>query len=122
MLSQPHDPRASLENVGDVVPLLDQLADVGFATSLRPAPPPGSLRCSACASVSKVTDFDDFWGRRFEGTSDPDDMVLVVAARCPVCGHGGTIVLGFGPLSSPEDAAIVAELPDHVMRSARPRI
>ena len=47
-----------------------------------------------------------------EGASDPDDMTLVVAARCPHCGAGGVVVLGYGPTASEADAAVLVRLPD----------
>ena len=121
MSSAPDDPRRGIAStVGDTTTtsVLEQLATAGFGEDLRPAPPPGSLHCGACGSVSSIETFGDVWARRLEGASDPDDMVLVVAARCPVCGHGGSVVLGFGPASSPEDAAIVAEIPAHAVHVA----
>ena len=45
-----------------------------------------------------------------EGASDPDDMILVIAASCPVCSTGGTVVLGYGPNASPEDADLIVAL------------
>lgn len=119
MSSAPDDPRSDIAtSPGDtaVTTVLEQLAGAGYGEDLRPAPPPASLHCGACGSVSAVDSFGDTWARRLEGASDPDDMVLVLAARCPVCGHGGSVVLGFGPESSPEDSAIVAQIPVHAVR------
>ena len=55
----------------------------GFGEDLRPAPPPASLHCGACGSISSVEMFGDIWARRLEGASDPDDMVLVVGRSVP---------------------------------------
>ncbi len=115
MSDLPSDPRSRAASQDDAVSVIDELVAAGYATALRPGEPPGSLRCTSCASVSSMSQFDDVWATRLEGASDPDDMVLVVAGRCPVCGDGGNIVLGFGPASSAEDAAIVAALPSHSM-------
>ena len=119
-MTQFQNPRAKLTSPDSVSGLLGQLSQIGYATSLRPGRPVGSLVCTNCASVSKMSQFEDVWARRFEGQSDPDDMVLVVTARCPVCGEGGSVVLGFGPTSSPEDPAIVGEVPDDALHRHRP--
>jgi hypothetical protein len=51
--------------------------------------------------------------RRLEGASDPADMVAIVALTCPNCGARGTVVLGFGPAGSPDDADVLGVLRDH---------
>jgi hypothetical protein len=50
--------------------------------------------------------------RRLEGESDPADMVAIVAITCPQCGRRGTMVLGFGPAATAEDADVLHELID----------
>lgn len=47
---------------------------------------------------------------RAEGVSDPDDMLAVVAVTCPNCGTPGTVVLGYGPESSEDDAEVLLAL------------
>jgi len=49
---------------------------------------------------------------RLEGASDPDDMLAVVAMRCPNCDARGTLVLGYGPDASLEDSQLMLELQD----------
>ena len=49
---------------------------------------------------------------RLEGASDPEDEAVVAALECPACGAWGTIVLSYGPQSSAEDAAVLANLID----------
>jgi uncharacterized membrane protein len=93
--------------------VLDGLRRAGFDTDLRPGDGSGTLRCEGCGQESDAASFEDLQVRRLEGASDPDDMVLAVGGRCPRCGRGGNVVLGFGPASSEVDAAIVAELPLH---------
>ena len=90
--------------------VLRELAARGIDTDLVPGPAPGSLICTACRSVSAAGDFPILEERRLEGASDPDDLVLVVAAACPVCGAGGAIVLGYGPDASGTDADLVVGL------------
>jgi hypothetical protein len=48
---------------------------------------------------------------RLEGTSDPDDMMLVAAVRLPDDGRKGTLVLAYGPIASDADADVLRELP-----------
>lgn len=126
MPTAPHDRRSNitLSTAGDTTAtsVRQQLAAVGYGEDFRPAPPPASLYCAACGSVSAVATFQDVWARRLERASDPSDMVLVFAARCPVCSHGGSAVLGFGPGCSQEDATIVAQIPDHSVHIVGPPV
>jgi hypothetical protein len=50
--------------------------------------------------------------RRLEGASDPDDMVAIVAITCPNCAAQGTVVLGYGPMATLQDAEVLKELQD----------
>lgn len=95
----------------DVASVLRHFAEEGYRTDLRPGTTPGTLVCCACKATSPVQSFEDVVQRRMEGASDPDDMVMVVAARCPECRAGGTVVVGFGPNSAEADADIVVALP-----------
>jgi hypothetical protein len=49
---------------------------------------------------------------RLEGASDPDDMAVVAAICCPRCGARGTLVLKYGPESTPEDGEVLLALSD----------
>lgn len=120
MTTRQQDPRLQLSGSDGSARIVDELARLGYATSLRPRGDDASLFCPNCGNASQMNRFDDVWATRLEGESDPDDMVLVVAARCPVCHDGGSIVLGFGPAGSAEDAAIVAQVPDHAMHHLDP--
>ncbi|WP_421118686.1 hypothetical protein ACE2AJ_15150 [Aquihabitans daechungensis] len=103
-----------------LVGVLRDLEDRGFAASYRPAPDAvegrAAVRCGACGRSTPAEDLDVVAERRLEGASDPDDLVLVVAATCPACETGGVIVLGYGPEASVEDSDIVVALrhPDAV--------
>lgn len=53
--------------------------------------------------------------RRFEGASDPDDMQLVASVCWPNDNHDcsdckGVLVLGFGPMASPEHKRALASM------------
>lgn len=103
-------PGAPSDNVSQVS-ILEELAEEGYANDLRPEAD-GTLCCGACDTRSAPEGFTDIESRRMEGASDPADMTLVVAARCPNCGEGGVVVLGYGPSASEADAAVVVRIPD----------
>ena len=89
--------------------VLDDLAKQGFGATMWVAAD-GKLRCEGCQheldpSVVKVHHF-----RRLEGASDPDDMLAVAAVECPDCGTKATIVLHYGPESSPEEMDVLRHL------------
>jgi hypothetical protein len=90
--------------------ILRSLAEEGVDEQLRPGSEAGTLVCSACGSENEAGRFDVLEERRLEGTSDPDDMVLIVAAVCPACGARGAVVLGYGPEASAADADVVVAL------------
>ncbi|MCU1497802.1 MAG: hypothetical protein JWM47_1755 [Acidimicrobiales bacterium] len=104
MLGVPSDNTALLS-------LLGALADDGFDTSFS-AVRNGRLRCGACGEEHPAASFEVFRLRRLEGASDPDDMQLVAAARCPACSARGVAVLGYGPNASEVDSDVVVALPD----------
>jgi hypothetical protein len=120
MPTRSKDPRLQLTGSDGSSGIVDDLARIGYAASFRPGVDDGTMICPSCGTVSPVSRFGDVWATRLEGQSDPDDMVLVVAARCPACHDGGSIVLGFGPAGSAEDAAVVAQIPDHAMHHLNP--
>jgi hypothetical protein len=89
--------------------VLDELAQAGFAATMWVAAD-GKLRCEGCnheldPSAVRVHQF-----RRLEGASDPDDMLVVAAVECPQCGTKASIVLHFGPESSPEEMEVLTHL------------
>jgi hypothetical protein len=65
-----------------------------------------AIECLVCRNVSPASAFVVRRSRRLEGASDPDDMVHVVAATCPVCEVGGTVVLTYGTNASLEDGDV----------------
>lgn len=48
--------------------------------------------------------------RRTEGASVRPDMLAVTGLVCPRCQVRGTVVLGYGPDSDPDDAKVVVRL------------
>ncbi len=47
-----------------------------------------------------------------EGASDPDDMLAVIATRCPRCHSAGTLILGYGPMASGDDTDVAKSMKD----------
>lgn len=92
--------------------ILRHLAEDGFDTNFVPGGEPDLLRCTACGTVTGIGHFTVHDERRAEGASDPDDMVLVVAAQCPTCDARGAIVLGYGPNASDTDADLIQAMGD----------
>jgi hypothetical protein len=70
----------------------------------------GALECAVCRAEFDAGDAPAVALRRLEGASDPDDMLAVAALVCPSCSSRGTVVLGYGPVASPEDAAALTAL------------
>jgi hypothetical protein len=70
----------------------------------------GVLKCTTCHELSNASEWSVDALRRVEGASDTADMAAVIALRCPECGAKATVVLPFGPDSSPEDADVLATL------------
>jgi hypothetical protein len=102
----PTDP--SLMNV------LDQLEDEGYESQFVPREA-GVVRCPTGGHVFSASSIDPDGTRRLEGASDPADMLMVVALRCPVCHVPGTLVLHYGPDASPEEGDVLVSLepPSH---------
>lgn len=72
----------------------------------------GNLRCGSCNTTSAASDVHVDAIARVEGASDPDDLAIVAVVVCPWCQVSGTLVAGYGPLASLEDADVVAGLYD----------
>jgi len=70
----------------------------------------GNIRCEGCDTEIPPEDVRVHEIRRLEGASDPDDMLAVVAGECSTCGKKGTLVVHFGPETSPEEQDAFARL------------
>jgi hypothetical protein len=88
-----------------LVSVLGELEEHGFTSQLIPNPD-ASIECGACNQSAPAVEFAVEAVRRLEGASDPDDMMIVIGARCPRCAEAGTLVLGYGPNASEDDVAI----------------
>ncbi len=96
-----------------VTRVLAELKDDGISASLVPGREGTSLRCTSCGEESAADQYDVITQRRMEGASDPDDMVMIVGARCPSCQVPGVVVLGYGPEASETDSDLVLALAPH---------
>src|SRR6478609_1079972 len=92
--------------LGEVMGNLD--AD-GYGGQFRAADA-GQVQCLTCRTVFDASTLGGDDVTRLEGASDPADMVMVVPARCPACHTGGTLVLGYGPDASVDDAEVAQRL------------
>ena len=100
----PPEPGAPSDNT-TLTGILEQLGEDGFGAQfvVREG---AEIECLSCRTPSPASSFDVCRSRRLEGASDPDDMVQVVAATCPACGAGGTVVLTYGVNASLEDGDV----------------
>ena len=67
--------------VDTTLEILDVLRSEGVSAQFVPGQEPKTIRCTVCGSSSAADAFETIGDRRLEGTSDPDDMVLIVAAE-----------------------------------------
>ncbi len=72
----------------------------------------GTLLCTGCRAVSTARSLDVLELRRLEGASDPDDLLAVVAVRCPMCGARGSLVLQYGPTASADHMDVLRAIED----------
>jgi hypothetical protein len=91
--------------------VLDDFASAGYVGQFEVLSE-SAIGCVACQEESAPADFAMAGLRRLEGASDPDDMMSVVALACPRCGVLGTLVLGYGPAASAEEAGVSKQLRD----------
>lgn len=94
-----------------LVSVLHTLRQDGFTADLQSVGDQGDVRCGSCGTASPADTFTDLTERRLEGASDPDDLMLVVAGRCPACSVGGVLTLTYGPAAGEADTAVIARLP-----------
>lgn len=68
------------------------------------------IQCLTCREEALAGAYRAEDAARLEGASDPADMVMVVPVVCPNCGAHGSLVLGYGPNASAEDADALAAM------------
>lgn len=94
-----------------ITEVLEGYAQGGFDSSFV-VTDDARLECVECATVSAGASVAMSSLRRLEGASDPADMVAIVAVTCPACAAKGTVILGFGPTATVQDADVLKELRD----------
>ncbi len=72
----------------------------------------GAMECFTCHRVSPPAEVHLDSLRRIEGASDPADMSLVAALKCPRCGAHGTATFKYGPGASPEEGEALKLIAD----------
>lgn len=91
--------------------VIDDYRAAGFASDFF-AEDGAIVRCGRCSSTLDARRLAMHSIRRLEGASDPADMTVIAATSCPVCRANGTIVLGYGPMSSATDADVLMAMQD----------
>jgi len=71
----------------------------------------GRVRCESCGTTVEAASAEVVGTRRLEGASDPADMSMVHAIRCPSCGVVGALVTRYGPEASEVEADVLVALP-----------
>jgi hypothetical protein len=85
--------------------IVNSLESDGYVHQFTPAAG-STVECSGCLQQIDAASLAVASIRRLEGASDPDDMMSVIAARCPSCGALGTLILGYGVNASVDDGEI----------------
>lgn len=67
--------------------------------------------CKGCNQDHPVTGVTQERIYRFEGSSNPDDMAIVVGLRCLICGRTGIVVSAYGPDADPRLFDILNQIP-----------
>ncbi len=91
--------------------VLDDYASAGYTGQFEVVSE-SAITCLTCQEDSSPSEVAMAGLRRLEGASDPADMMSIVAVSCPRCGTLGTLVLGYGPMASAEEAAVGRQLRD----------
>lgn len=94
-----------------LVEIIDRFEAQGYTGEMAAAGE-GRIRCRSCGTESPAGEVHLEGMRRTEGASDPADMALVAALRCPACDARGTATLRFGPEAPLEDNDVLAALED----------
>ncbi len=92
---------------------IERLASEGWSvefTAVDDGSDSGVLECPTCGRRFSPDRMEVHDQLRFEGTSDPDDMSILLTLTAP-CGSCGVYTTMFGPEMTPEDAAVVRNLP-----------
>lgn len=74
--------------------------------------PGGAVECTNCHRELTPREIPLEAMRRVEGASDPADMAVIGALRCPKCGARGTVVVPYGPLATRDSGEVLRQLSD----------
>jgi hypothetical protein len=111
--SAPDDPGFQAPDPTDT-PLRDVSESVaGGAEGQFRATEGSRIQCLTCREEAPAEAYHAEHAARLEGASDPADMVMVVPVTCPNCGAQGSMVLGYGPNASAEDADALSAMERH---------
>ena len=102
-----------------LVEVLKEYEDAGWTTAFEVLED-GSVRCGTCQVVTAPSSLEIHSLRRLEGASDPDDMLAVLAVRCPSCGGRGVIVVNFGPEMTEGQVRLMHEAEDRRFHDGAP--
>ena len=102
-----------------LVEVLKEYEDAGWTTAFEVLED-GSVRCGTCQVVTPPSSLEIHSLRRLEGASDPDDMLAVLAVRCPSCGGRGVIVVNFGPEMTEGQVRLMHEAEDRRFHDGAP--
>lgn len=86
-----------------------RFTDDGFAAQFIAAPN-ASVECANCRSVVPAPRLEVIRTHRFEGASDPADMMCLFGVKCPVCAAMGTLLLAYGVNADNVDADVATSL------------
>ena len=92
-----------------LIEVLEQAGASGFGGGFE-VESSGVVSCAACGGSSPAGELDVVRTHRLEGASDVADELIVILARCPLCGSRGTLTLGYGPSATEQDAAVATRL------------
>lgn len=95
----------------NVLEVLKQYERKGF-TGQFSSRPGACVHCHTCGADEPAAQTPVEAMHRFEGSTNPDDMSILVALECVACGAWGTTTLSYGPEASAEDATTLKELLD----------
>lgn len=84
------------------------LRAAGFVADLNVSPD-GLLVCGYCGTRHDASTLDVERVSRFEGASNPDDQLIMFAART-TCGHAGIYSSAYGCDASPADVTAIGRL------------
>ncbi len=90
-----------------LVDAVTRFREAGFVHILCAVPGP-FLVCD-CHAATTPSDLQVIGTARFEGSSNPDDEDVVIAAITS-CGHAGLFTSGYGPSAGPDESDVLATM------------